>query len=164
MQLLQEAVVLTVGGKLEWVLVVGEKSVVAVGEISEGAALTDKAAKLDLDIVDNARYTYDEEGVLDGGLVVHGAEVVLTERQDHKLLEEAVAHHELLGGARNVAVVVEDAHASEASDLDLQGDVIREVNSNLGLTGRIGPHICSAAESSLEALVTDFVNHFYECA
>ena len=123
MQLLQEAVVLIVGGKLEWVLVVGKKSVVAVGKISEGTALTGKAAKLDSDIMDNVRHTYDEEGVLDRGLVVHGAEVVLTERQDHKLLEEAVAHHELLGGARNVAVIVEDAHASEASDLDLQGDV-----------------------------------------
>ena len=162
MQVLQEAVVLIVGGELERVLVVSEESVVAVGKISEGASLTEQVVMLD--IVESAKDTYDEEGVLDGGLVVHGAEVVLAERQDHKLLEEAVAHHELLGGARDVAVIVEDAHASEASDLDLEGDVGRQINSNLGLTGRVGPHVRGAGESSSEALVTDFVNHFYEYA
>ena len=42
MQVLQEAVVLVVGSELERVLVVGEKSVVAIGQISEGTSLTEK--------------------------------------------------------------------------------------------------------------------------
>ena len=47
----------------------------------------------------SALQTYNEESVLNWCLVVHGAEVVLAERQDHQLLEEAIAHHELLGCA-----------------------------------------------------------------
>ena len=35
----EELVVLGVGGELEWVLVVGEKSVVTIGKVSKGTAL-----------------------------------------------------------------------------------------------------------------------------
>ena len=104
--------------------------------------------------------TYEEESVLDRSLVVHGAEVVLAERQDHQLLEEAIAHHELLGRTRNVSVVVEDAHAGEASDLYLEGDVGREVNVDLSLACGVGTNILSATEDSTEALVPDLINHF----
>ena len=108
--------------------------------------------------------TYEEESVLDRSLVVHGAEVVLAERQDHKLLEEAVAHHELFRGARDVAVVVEETHAGEASDLDLEGNVGGEIDCNLSLASRVSSNVLGTAEGSSEALVTDFVNHFDESA
>ena len=42
MEILQEAVVLVIGGELERVLVVGEKSVVTIGQISESTSLTEK--------------------------------------------------------------------------------------------------------------------------
>lgn len=44
---------------------------------------------------------------------------MITDRQNHDLLEEAITHHELLGSTRNVTVVVEDTHACETSDLHL---------------------------------------------
>ena len=39
MQVLEEAVVLLVGSELKWVLIVGEKSVVSVCDVSEGTSL-----------------------------------------------------------------------------------------------------------------------------
>tara|TARA_B110000046_G_C12833744_1_gene330548 strand:+ start:551 stop:700 length:150 start_codon:yes stop_codon:yes gene_type:complete len=42
--------------------------------------------------------TYEEEGVLNGGLVVHRSEIVLFDLQDHKLFKELITHKELLGG------------------------------------------------------------------
>eukprot|EP00353_Schmidingerella_taraikaensis_P013931 CAMPEP_0185572314 /NCGR_PEP_ID=MMETSP0434-20130131/4270_1 /TAXON_ID=626734 ORGANISM="Favella taraikaensis, Strain Fe Narragansett Bay" /NCGR_SAMPLE_ID=MMETSP0434 /ASSEMBLY_ACC=CAM_ASM_000379 /LENGTH=221 /DNA_ID=CAMNT_0028188149 /DNA_START=247 /DNA_END=913 /DNA_ORIENTATION=- len=129
-QILQERVVFVVCGQLERVLVVGEESVVSIGQVSEGAA--------------------EEEGVLDGGLVVHGAEVVLADGQDHQLLEEAIAHHELLGGAGDVSVVVEDAHAGEASDLHLEGNVGGQIRVNHSLASGVRTHVASAGEDSAE--------------
>ena len=49
---------------------------------------------------------------------------MFTERQDHELLKEAISEHELLRGARDVAIVVQDAHACETSDLHLKGHVL----------------------------------------
>jgi RNase P/RNase MRP subunit p29 len=47
---------------------------------------------------------------------------VLREGEDHAVLEESVAPHELLGGAVDVAVVVRQAHAGEAGDVSLESD------------------------------------------
>ena len=85
---------------------------------------------------------------------------MLADRQDHKLLEETIAHHELLGGAGDVAVVVQEAHASEASDLDLESHMRGQIDSDLSLARRVSTHVTSTAESSAEALVPDLVNHF----
>ena len=56
---------------------------------------------------------YHEEGVLNGGFVAHRGHVVLLELEDHHLFEELVAHQELLGGTRDVPVVVHDAQSCE---------------------------------------------------
>lgn len=103
--------------------------------------------------------TYHVVGVLDWGVVEHGAEEVLAEGQDHKLLEEAITHHELLRGARDVAVVVQNAHTSESGDLDLKGDVSGEVDFDLGLAGGVGTHVVSSRESGSERLVPNLINH-----
>ena len=110
--------------------------------------------------------TYHEEGVLDGCLVHDGAEEVFTERQDHELLKEAVAEHELLGGTRDVAVVVEDTHACVTRDLHLESDVLAEVDALdlglLGSVGTVGGH--ASAPEGLEALVSNLINHFIDNA
>ena len=49
-QILEEHVVLVVGGELEWVLVVSEQGIVAVGEVSERASLIDKVRMLDMKV------------------------------------------------------------------------------------------------------------------
>ena len=103
--------------------------------------------------------TYHIEGVLNGSLVVHGAEEVFTERQDHKLLEEAITEHELLGGTGDVTVVVEDAHTCETGNLDLEGDVGAEIDVDLGLLGRVGTDVVGSVEHSVEALVSNLINH-----
>ena len=104
--------------------------------------------------------TYHKVSVLDGGLVVHGAEVVLTESQDHQLLEEAVTHHELFGGTRDVPVVVEDTHTCETCDLHLQSHVLAQVNIDLGLARGVGTNICCSHEGGSETLVPNLVNHY----
>jgi hypothetical protein len=104
------------------------------------------------------RSTYNVETVLNGRSVVERSEEVLFNGKDHKLLENLVPHHELLGGSRDVSVVVEDSHTSISGDMDLHGDVPLEVSVDLSLLG--GMH--SGVESShcvVEALVSDFVNH-----
>ena len=102
--------------------------------------------------------TYEEEGVLNGGLVVHRSEIVLFNLQDHKLFKEPVAHHELLGGTRDVSVVVEDSHTSVSRDLDLKGQVSLHSNIDVGLSGRENTNTIGTGEV-IEALVSDFVNH-----
>ena len=44
---------------------------------------------------------------------------MLSQLKRHQLLEEAIAHHELLSCTADVAVIVHDAHASEARDVNL---------------------------------------------
>ena len=67
----------------------------------------------------NSPQTYHKVGVLDGSPIVHGAEEVFAERQDHKLLEKTITEHELFGCAGDIAVVMQDAHACESCDLHL---------------------------------------------
>ena len=55
---------------------------------------------------------------------------------------------------------MENAHAGEASDLYLKGDVGRQVNVNLSLACRVSTNILSATKDSTEALVPDLINHF----
>ena len=105
------------------------------------------------------RRTYEEEGVLDGRAVVHGAEEVLLQGEDHQLLEEAVAHHELLGRARDVAVVVQHAHARETAHLHLERHVRGLVNVDHRLAGRVRARGHVGLEHRLERLVPDLVDH-----
>lgn len=103
-------VILVVHQKLNWVLVVGEQRIVAVSKIGEGSS--------------------EEVSLFDGGAVAVGAEELVSEGQDHKLLHKFVAHHKLLGGARNVPVVVHDSHSRETSDLHLESEVVLHVDVN----------------------------------
>jgi hypothetical protein len=103
--------------------------------------------------------TYHEEGVLDGGSVAHGAEEVFAERQDHELLKETITEHELLGGARNVSVVVHDAHACESGDLDLKGDMRRQIDVGLGLFSGEDAGVGSSCEGSTEGFVPNLIDH-----
>ena len=85
---------------------------------------------------------------------------MLTEGQDHKLFEELVTQHKLLGGTRDVPIVVEDAHASESSDLHLKGDVGAEIAVDHRLLGRVDTSVVSHAPRRSKSLVPNLVNHF----
>ena len=85
---------------------------------------------------------------------------MFTEVENHDGLEEAISHHELLRGTRDVAVVMEDAHASETGDVDLESDVIAETDVDAGLVGGESTHGQIRGEV-VECLVSDFINHFY---
>ncbi len=78
--------------------------------------------------------------------------------EDHELLENLVSHKELLGGSRDVSVIVEDSHTSVSGDVDLHGDVSFEVSIDLGLLGGVHSGIKSG-NCVVEALVSDFINH-----
>ena len=111
----EHLVILVVHQKLNWVLVVGEQRIVAVGKIGEGSS--------------------EEVSLFDRGSVAVRAEELVSEGQDHKLLHKFVAHHELFGGARNVPVVVHDSHSCETSNLHLESEVVLHVNVNGRLFG-----------------------------
>ena len=85
---------------------------------------------------------------------------MLTDSQDHKLFEEAISHHELLGGTRDVPIVVENAHTSESSDLHLKGDVGAKITVDHGLLGRVDTTVVGHVPGGSEALVPNLVNHF----
>lgn len=104
--------------------------------------------------------TYHEESVLNGGPVAHGAEEVFLEGKDHQLLKEAVSHHKLFGGARDVAIVVQNAHACEARDLHLKCHMRGQVDVDLDFASWVSAHVGGPGEGSVEALVPDLVNHF----
>ena len=104
--------------------------------------------------------TYHEISVLDGGLVHHGAEEVFSERQDHELLEEAISEHKLLRGTRDVAIVVQDAHTCETSNLHLKSHVLAQIDVDLGLFRRVGSHVvCTHLPDGPEALVSNLIDH-----
>ena len=105
--------------------------------------------------------TYEEVGVFDWGLVVHGAEEVFTEGKDHELLKEAITEHKLLGGTGNVAVVVQDSHTSVTSNLNLKSYMVSKIRVSLSLAGREGTHIGCTLECSSEGLVSNLINHCY---
>ena len=85
---------------------------------------------------------------------------MFTEVENHDGLEEAITHHELLCGTRDVAVVVENAHSSETSDVNLESDVIAETDVDAGLVGGESTHSQIRGEV-VECLVSDFINNFY---
>jgi len=84
---------------------------------------------------------------------------MMLEGEDDGLLEELVAHKELLGGTRNVSVTVLDSHTGESSLLDLHSDVLGEVEHSLDLLGRMNSRVGGGSED-VEALVTDLECHF----
>ena len=85
---------------------------------------------------------------------------MLAERQDHELLEEAISHHELLGGTADVAVVVKDAHACETTDLNLKGHVLAQIGVGLSLLGGEGTSVVRAhLPDRGEALVSNLIDH-----
>ena len=61
---------------------------------------------LDLD----SSKTYQIECLLNWSIVVHWSEEVLSNGQDHYLFKEAISHHKLLSGTRDVSVVVKNSH------------------------------------------------------
>jgi len=101
--------------------------------------------------------TYNEEGVLNGGSVSHGAEEVVAEDHSLHLLEEAIAHLELLHGTGDVTVAVKDTHLGETSDVNLMSHVALQVNGD----SRLGVGNDAHGLEVVERLVTDFINHFY---
>jgi len=103
--------------------------------------------------------TYDEEGVLNVSGVVHGAEEMCFQLEDHKLFEELVSEEELLGGTGDVSVVVEDTHARVTSKVDLEGHVLGHIEIHVSLVRGVGTHGSSSREV-VEALVSDFIDHF----
>ena len=102
--------------------------------------------------------TYEEEGVLNGGLVVHRSEIVLFDLQDHKLFKELITHKELLGGTWDVSVVVEDSHTGISSNLNLKSQVSLHGDVDIGLLGREDTDAIGTSEV-IEAFVSEFINH-----
>ena len=67
----------------------------------------------------------------------------------------------MLRGTRNVPVVVQDAHAGEASDLDLKGDVRAQIHVDLRLLGWEGASVVrTSLPDRCEALVSNLINHY----
>ncbi len=130
---------LFVDGELKRMLVLCKQRVVLVEEISNSSA--------------------DIERALDGRLVAHGAEEVLFERENGGHFEEFVAHQELLAGAGDVSVVVQDPHAAELGHMHLQGHVPRELVLGLRLSGQVHSRVHGRGEV-VEALVSDMVDHY----
>ena len=86
---------------------------------------------------------------------------MLFDAKDHKTLHEAVTHEELLGCSRNVSVVVQDSKTRVARNLGLERNLVTHVTLKLGLlVVEDALRVCTAAERSCEALVTDFIDHF----
>ena len=56
--------------------------------------------------------SYQVEGVLNWGGVVHRSEEMIFESQNNNLLKELVAHQELLARSRNVSISMLDSHTS----------------------------------------------------
>ena len=102
--------------------------------------------------------TYQEECLLDWGLVVHWSEEVFPNCQNHDFFEETISHHKLLGGARDISVVVQNSHGRIAGDVSLEDDVSSQVDIDLCLLGWEGSNRLGSTEV-VEALVPDFVYH-----
>ena len=99
--------------------------------------------------------------MLDWRPVVHGLEVMFLDSHDHDLFHKAVTHHELLGGSRNVAIVVQDTQTRVTRNVGLQSHLVSHVCLQLGLLVLENTlRVRTAAQRSSKALVTDFVDHF----
>ena len=75
----QHVVVIVINIELHRMLIVGEKSVMSIGKISES--------------------TSEVEGVLDWGCVVHWSEEMVFQSQYDDLLQQLVSHQELFSGS-----------------------------------------------------------------
>ena len=69
-----------------------------------------------------------------------------------------IINFKLLGGARDVPVVVQNSHGRVASDVGLEDDVSCQVDVDLRLLGREGSDGLGSTKV-VEALVPDFVYH-----
>ena len=104
--------------------------------------------------------TYDVEGVLDWRLVVQWSEEVVFNREDNTLLQQFVAHQELLACTRDVPVSVLNSHTSESSLLHLKGHQSSQVETNLSFLGWMNTWVSSGSEN-VEALVSDLKDHCF---
>lgn len=78
------------------------------------------------------------------------------ELEDHQLLQEAITHHKLLRGTRDVTVVVEESHAWETGDVHLKGNVASHVDVSLSLLSSEN----TVSSEVVKASVSDFIDHF----
>lgn len=83
---------------------------------------------------------------------------MLFNSQNHYLFVDFISHEELLGGSRDVSVVVEDSHAVVSGDVHLHGDVSAEIGMNLGLFSWEDSRVNSGS-CIVKALVSDFIDH-----
>lgn len=83
---------------------------------------------------------------------------MLLYRQYHQLLQDLIAHEELLGRSRNVSVVVQDAETCETGNLDLHGDVTGQVRVDLSLLGWVDTRVQGRCRV-IETLVPDLEYH-----
>ena len=79
--------------------------------------------------------------------------------ENHEVLKHGVAHHELLGGAADVAVVVQETHTGVTGAVHLEGDVELHVEVGVDAAGGVEASGRGVGEV-VETLVSDFVNHF----
>ena len=109
-------------------------------------------------IQNKTQVTYEVEGVLNWGSVMHWSEEMVLKSKNDNLFEESVSHEELLGGTTDVSVSVLQSHTGESSLLDLKGDASGQVEVDLSLLGWMDSWVHGGSED-IEASVSDFINH-----
>ena len=151
----QRFVIVFIDVELHWVLVVGKKRIVAIGQISKSATLN-KGKSNGYEI--KKRFTYKVERVLDWRFVVHWSEEVVLDRQYHNLLEKLVTHQELFTSSRNISITVFDSHTGKSSWLNLECDATGQWKSSLGFLRRVDSWVSSSGKN-IKAFVTNLVYH-----
>ena len=150
----QHFVIVFIDVELHWMLVVGEKSVVTIGQISKSASL--KIGKsYEIRII---KKTYKVERVLDWRFVIHWSKEVMLDRQYHNLLEEFVTHQELFRCSGNISIAVLQSHTGESSLLNLESDATGQWKGSFGLFRRMNSWVGGSGEN-VKALVTNLVYH-----
>lgn len=91
---------------------------------------------------------------------MHWSEEVILEGEGDNLLEESIAHEELLGSTADVSVSVHQSHAGEPGLLHLEGNAFGQVQVDLGLS-LVDSRVRGSGEN-VEAPVSDFVDHFIQ--
>ena len=85
---------------------------------------------------------------------------MLLEGQDAGLLQQFVAHEELLGGTRDVSVAVLDSHTCEPRLLYLEGWALSQVNIDSSLLSQVNTRI-NGSSPDVKSLVSNLINHLY---
>merc|ERR1719327_987885 len=134
----QHFVIVFIDVELHWVLVVGEKSVVTIGQISKSAS--------------------EVERVLNWRFVVHWSKEVMLEGHYDNLFEESVAHQELFRCSRDISVPMLDSHSGESSLLNLESDATGQWKGSFGLFRWMNSWVGGSGEN-VKALVTNLVYH-----